>query len=438
MTIRKKKRAIKGDVLHFLSDPNVTNPAQSYQYFEKGLLFIEDGLVTDVGFEQDLKKKLTDEFEIVNHSGKLILPGFIDTHIHYAQTDIIASHGKQLLEWLETYTFPKEGQFKDPQYVEQVSEFFLNELLRNGTTTAQVFCTVHPHSADIFFKKSHGKNMRMIAGKVMMDQNAPEYLRDTPQQSYDESLALIHKWHQKDRLLYAITPRFAVTSTEAQLEKAGLLMEVAPNLYMHTHLSENVNEIKLVSELFPWSKNYLDVYDHFGLVTDRSTFAHSIHLSESEYLRMAETGASISFCPTSNLFIGSGLFDLKKVSAQSIAVGIGTDVGGGTSFSIFQTLAEAYKVLQLNGQNLSPLHAFYLATLGGATSLKLDAHIGNFDTGKEADFIVINYSATPLIERRMQFTETLDEKLFALMILGDDRLIDATYILGELAYQQKR
>jgi len=437
MTIRKKKRAIKGDILHFLSDPNFGTPDQSYQYFENGLLLIEGGLVVDVGPEQILKKKLTDEFEIIDHSGKLILPGFIDTHIHYAQTDIIASHGKQLLEWLETYTFPQEGQFKDPQYAEEVSEFFLNELLRNGTTTAQVFCTVHPHSADIFFEKSHSKNLRMIAGKVMMDQNAPDYLRDTPQQSYDESLLLINKWHQKDRLLYAITPRFAVTSTAAQLEKAGSLMQVAPNLYMHTHLSENVNEIKLVSELFPWSKNYLDVYDHFGLVTSRSTFAHSIHLSETEYLRMSETGAAISFCPTSNLFIGSGLFNLEKVSAQNISVGIGTDVGGGTSFSMFQTLAEAYKVLQLNGQNLSALHAFYLATLGGAASLKLDSMIGNFDTGKEADFTVINYGATPLMERRLQFAETLDEKLFALMILGDDRSIDATYILGEQAYQRK-
>jgi len=436
MTTRKEKRAIKGDILHFLSDPNTTQADQSYQYFENGLLLIENGLVTDVGSEQILKKKLTDDFEIIDHGGKLILPGFIDTHIHYAQTDIIASHGKQLLEWLETYTFPKEGQFKDPRYTEEVSDFFLNELLRNGTTTAQVFCTIHPHSADIFFNKSHGKKMRMIAGKVMMDQNAPDYLRDTPQQSYDESWKLINKWHQQDRLLYAVTPRFAVTSTEAQLEMAGALLKTAPDLHMQTHLSENVNEIKLVSELFPWSKDYLDVYDHFGLVTNRSTFAHSIHLSETEYLRMAETGATISFCPTSNLFIGSGLFDLKKVSAQNIAVGIGTDVGGGTSFSMFQTLAEAYKVLQLNGQNLSPLRAFYLATLGGAASLKLDTLIGNFNTGKEADFTVINYHSIPLLARRLQFVETLDEKLFALMILGDDRSIDATYILGEKAYQQ--
>jgi guanine deaminase len=429
-----KKCLIKGDILHFLSNPNLESTGKSYQYFEKGLLLIENGLVSSVGTEQDIKKKFSEDVEIVDHSGKLILPGFIDTHLHYAQTDIIASHGKQLLEWLETYTFPKEGQFIDPIYTGQVSDFFLDELLRNGTTTAQVFCTVHPHSADIFFRKSKNRNMRMIAGKVMMDQNAPDYLTDTPQRSYDESLQLIYQWHQKDRLLYAVTPRFAVTSSEAQLEKAGALMAAAPNLYMHTHLSENANEIKYVSELFPWSKNYLDVYDHFGLVTDRSTFAHSIHLSDLEYQRMAETGAAISFCPTSNLFIGSGLFDLKKVSSQRIAVGIGTDVGGGTSFSMFQTLAEAYKVLQLNGQNLSALHAFYLITLGGAASLKLDSVIGNFETGKEADFTVINYNATPLMERRQKYAETLEEKLFALIILGDDRSIDATYIMGEQAY----
>lgn len=436
MSTGEKKRLIKGDILHFLSNPNLENTGQSYQYFKNGFLFIEDGLVTTVGTEQDVKKISGDDVKIIDHSGKLILPGFIDTHLHYAQTDIIASHGKQLLEWLETYTFPKEGQFIDPAYAEQVSDFFLDELLRNGTTTAQVFCTVHPHSVDIFFRESQKRKMRMIAGKVMMDQNAPAYLTDTPQQSYDESLQLIHQWHQKERLLYAITPRFAVTSSEAQLEKAGALMAAAPNLYMHTHLSENANEIKFVSELFPWSKNYLDVYDRFGLVNDRSTFAHSIHLSDPEYQRMAETGAAISFCPTSNLFIGSGLFDLKKVSSQNIEVGIGTDVGGGTSFSMFQTLAEAYKVLQLNGQNLSALQAFYLITLGGAASLKLDSVIGNFETGKEADFTVINYDATPLMERRLKFAETLEEKLFALVILGDDRCIDYTYIMGEQAYQR--
>ncbi|MBU3917573.1 guanine deaminase [bacterium] len=430
----KDIKAIKGSILHFFGNPELTDSRKAYEYFENGVLIVENGHISLTGPYDELKQSIPDDAEIHDYSGKLILPGFIDTHLHYPQTDIIASYGKQLMEWLEKYTFPREGKFENSEYAESVAEFFLDELLRNGTTTAQVMSTVHMHSADILFRKSWERNLSMITGKVMMDRNAPEYLLDDPIRGYEESLELIHRWHEKDRLLYAVTPRFAITSTEEQLKKSAELLDAAPNLYLHTHLSENKDEIAFVAELFPWSKDYLDVYDKFGLVTRRSTYAHSIHLSNQNFKQMAEKKASIAFCPTSNLFIGSGLFNLRKPVSAGVKVGIGTDIGGGTSFSILRTLGEAYKVLQLRGQSLSPLKAFYLATQGGAESLCLDDKIGNFKTGKEADFIVLNLDSTPLIKRRMEYTDGIDERLFILMMLGDDRSIEATYVMGQKVF----
>lgn len=429
-TIPNRLQAFKGSILSFTDDPGITEPEQAYQYYEEGLLLVKNGCVKSVGNLAELESSLTSDVELIDHSGKLIIPGFVDLHVHYPQTDIIASYGKQLLEWLENYAFPREGMFADPEYAANVVDFFLEELFRNGTTTAQVMCTVHGVSADILFEKALEKNLRLITGKTLMDCNAPEYLLDGPSRGIDQTREQIEKWHGQGRLSYAVTPRFAVTSTETQLEKAADLLNSRTGLYLHTHLSENRDEINLIGKLFPWSRDYLDVYERFDLVGPRTTFAHAIHLSDDEIGRLAASGATVAFCPSSNLFIGSGLFDLERISAAGIPIGLGSDVGGGTSFSMLKTMAEAYKVLQLKGQSLSALKAFYLATLGGARAIGLDCKIGSLSPGREADFTVLRYDATPLIKRRIEHTRTLEERLFVLMMLGDDRCISNTYLMG--------
>lgn len=429
------KQAIRGSILHFLGDPAQAGSG-AHQFFEDGILLINEGLVEAVGDANKLMDQLDDETLITDYSGHLIMPGFIDAHIHYPQTDIIASHGEQLLEWLERYTFPIERRFEDPFYAANVAKFFINELLRNGTTTSLVFATVHPTSVDAIFGAAAKKNMRLLSGKVMMDRNAPDYLLDTPQASYDDSKTLIDRWHNKGRAQYAVTPRFAPTSTEQQLELAGQLFNEYPDLYLQTHVAENPSEVSWVADLFPWSRSYLDVYDHYGMLGERTIYAHGIYLDDSDRKRMAEAGASIAFCPTSNLFLGSGLFDLTAAQAHGVNVAIATDVGGGTSFSILQTLQKAYKVAQMTGHRLDPMRAYYLATLGGARALYEDHLIGNFEVGKEADFIVLDRKATPIMERRMANTNSLEEQLFAMMVLGDDRSIVATHIMGTCCYRK--
>ena len=391
-------RAFRGSILHFLGDPGDALDSSLIQYFEDGLLVVENGRVKELGEARDLLSSLPREAELVDYSGKLIVPGFVDVHIHYPQTDIIGSYGEQLLEWLEKYTFPTERKFGDRQYAREVADFFLEELLRNGTTTALVFGTVHKDSVDAFFEAAAAKSMRMVAGKVMMDRNCPEFLRDTPESGYQDSAELIRKWHGRDRLLYAITPRFAPTSTEEQLKLAGQLAAEYPDTWIHSHVAENRSEVAWVAELYPWSRSYLDVYDHFGLLRERAVYAHCIYLDEADRKRMAETGAASAFCATSNLFLGSGLFDVRRARDLGIRVGIGTDVGGGTSFNMLQTLNESYKVTQLAGQRLSTFRAFYLASLGGAEALYLEDKVGNFVAGKEADFVVLDLEATPLDE----------------------------------------
>lgn len=420
-------RAFRGGVLHFLRDAEP-------QYHEDGLLVVREGNVAEAGEARELLSRLPADAELKDYSGKLIVPGFVDCHIHYPQTDVIASYGAQLLEWLEKYTFPVERRFADPAYAAEVAEFFLDELLRNGTTTAVVFGTVHAQSVDAFFKAARRRGLRMIAGKVLMDRNCPEYLRDTPESGVADSRALIERWHGRERLSYAVTPRFAPTSSPEQLRGAGRLLAEFPDVYLHTHLAENRNEVAWVAELFPASRSYLDVYAGFDLVRRRSVFAHCIHLDEADRALMAARGAMAAFCPTSNLFLGSGLFDLAAARRHGIAVGMGTDVGGGTSFSMLRTLHEAYKVAQLAGQTLTPYRALYLATLGGAEGLALDERIGNFLPGKEADFVVLDPAATPLLERRTRHARDLEEKLFALLTLGDDRVVAATYALGREVY----
>ncbi len=424
-------QAYRASLLHFLDDPDRVAEEDSYEYFEDGLLLIEDGKVVGIGNAAELLAKVPAEVEVTDYSDSLIMPGFIDTHVHYPQTEMIASYGEQLLEWLETYTFPVESQFSDQEYARTIADLFLDELLRCGTTTALVFGTSHRESVDAFFEACEEHNLRMIAGKVWMDRNAPDYLTDTADSAYEDSKALIEKWHNRGRLRYAITPRFAATSSPEQLRKAGQLLAEHPDVYLHTHMSENPDEVKWVAELFPECENYLDTYDQAGLLGRRSIFAHCIHLTDSEWDRMAETHSNIAFCPASNLFLGSGLFNLRRAVEKNVLVGVGTDVGGGHSFSVLETLSEAYKVQQLRKHKLTPFKAFYLATLGGARCLDLDDLIGNFSVGKEADFIVLCKAPTPLMQFRLARCKTLIEELFVIAMMGDDRTIKTTYVAGD-------
>ena len=420
--------AVRGEIVHFLADP-AADP-RALEHFADGVLIVRDGHVAECGPATALLAKLPAGTPLADHRGKLILPGFVDTHVHYPQTDIIASHGEQLLEWLEKYTFPAERRFADPAHAAEVAGFFCDELLRNGTTTAAAFATVHPASVEALFEAAQQRRMRLITGKVLMDRNCPDFLRDTAETGYADSQALIERWHNRDRLLYAITPRFAPTSTPAQMALAGRLFREHPGVFLQSHLAENRAEVAWVAQLHPEARSYLDVYERAGQLGMRALFAHCLWLDDSDRRRMAERGAAMSFCPTSNLFLGSGLFDLARARALGVRVGLGTDVGGGTSLSMLQTLNEAYKVLQLGGQSLSAASGFYLATLGGAHSLYLDDRIGNFAPGKEADFVVLDPRATPLLARRSAACTTLEERLFVLMMLGDDRAVAATYLMG--------
>ena len=404
------------------------------RYVEDGLLLSENGIIQWFGPWDEGQRLIPEQVQVQHYPDQLIVPGFIDTHIHFPQTEMIGAYGEQLLEWLNTYTFPTEMQFSDPAYAQKIAAFFVQELLKNGTTTALVFCTVHPQSVDALFAAAEQHQMRLIAGKVMMDRHAPDALCDTADGAYSDSKALIEKWHGKGRNLYAITPRFAPTSTPEQLARAGELKAEYPDVYVHTHLSENKNEIAWVKELYPEQNGYLDVYRHYGLTGSRSVFAHCVHLEEHEWDCMHQTDSAIAFCPTSNLFLGSGLFPLKKTWDKQVKVGLGTDIGAGTSFNQLQTIQEAYKVQQLQGSKLSAFEALYHATLGGAKALDLADKLGNFNLGKEADFVVLDLQPTALQQLRQSRAKGLEDSVFALMMMGDDRNIHATYIYGQRAY----
>ncbi|MDO5770310.1 MAG: guanine deaminase [Psychrobacter sp.] len=373
--------------------------------------------------------------QIHDYQQKLIMPGFIDTHVHYPQIDMMAAFGEQLLDWLNHYTFVTEANFGDSKVAHDAAKFFLNQLLAHGTTTAMVFSTSHPESAEAFFNESARLNTRMITGNVLMNQNAPAHLCVSAKQSINDTQDLIDKWHERGRQHVAITPRFAITSTPEQLKLAGELYASYDSVYLQTHLAENRDEVALVQKLYPNHKGYLDVYDDLGLLGRRTTLAHGIYMQAYEYERLRETGTQIAHCPTSNLFLGSGLFDLPKTLSYT-GVSIATDVGAGTSLSMLTTLSEAYKVQQLQGNQLSAHQGLYQITLGNAQSLLLDDKIGNFMPGKDADFVVIDTAATPLLERRMSHAKTLDERLFVLMMLGDDRVIEQTVIAGVSRYRQ--
>ncbi len=421
---------LRGRVLSFLSEPAGVTDRGSYRYIEDGAVRIEGGLIKAVGDWGDVE---TADAEIADHRPHLLLPGFIDTHAHYPQMQVIASWGAKLLDWLENYTFPEETKFADYAHGRRIAGRFFDELTRHGTTTAVAYCTVHPDSAEAFFDEAAARNLRMIGGKVLMDRNAPEALRDTPQSAYDDSKALIEKWHGAGRALYAVTPRFAITSTPAQMEMAEALMAAHPDCYLQTHLSENDAEIALTARLYPEARDYLDVYERYGLAGPRSLFGHAIHLSDRERGAMAETGSVAVFCPTSNLFLGSGLYDEAGLRERGVRRAIATDVGGGTNYSMLRTMDEGYKVLQLRNQNLDPLRAFYWSTLGNAEALQLADRIGTLDAGSEADIVVLNCRATPAMALRMDTVETLAEELFVLQTLGDDRSVMETYVAGDAA-----
>jgi guanine deaminase len=425
-------QAYRASLLWCRDDP-ARHGEEAVAWHEDGLLIVEDGHIAAAGDYAALAPRLPPGVEPETLAGRIVTPGFVDAHTHYPQTDAIASHGSQLLDWLGAYIFPAEAAFGDKAHAAAVAGFFLDELLRNGTTSALVFGAVQKASAEALFEQALDRNMRIVGGKVLMDRFAPDGLLDGPDLGRADTEALIKAWHGRGRLGYAVTPRFALSCSDAQLRMAGEVLAAHPGVLLHTHLSENLGEIAEAARLFPEACDYLDAYDRRGLVGERSVFAHGVHLDDRCFHRLAEAGSAIAFCPSSNLFLGSGLFDLKRAFEHGVTVGLGTDIGAGTSFSLLATAADAYKVGQLRGSALDPFHAFYLATLGGAKALKIDGLVGALEPGREADFLVLDPAATPLLARRTAATRTLAETLFALMILGDDRVVERTYVAGRWA-----
>jgi guanine deaminase len=429
-------RALRGTLVFCRDDPFLTDPGTAFVCEPDGLVICRDGLIEAVGPYAALKAALPSNATLADHLGCLIAPGFIDTHIHYVQAGIIGAQGRKLLDWLNTYTYVAEQAFADEAVARDTARVFCDELLRNGTTTALVFCSVHAGSVDALFEQAQARNLRLIAGKVLMDRNAPAALLDTAQSGYDQSKALIAKWHGRGRALYAITPRFAGSSTPEQLEMAGVLWREHRDVLMQTHIAETLDEVAWMKELYPDRRDYLDVYAHYGLIGRRAVLAHGVHLDESEFERCHASHTALAHCPTSNLFLGSGLFRLRDARdlRRPVHVGLGTDIGAGTSFSLLATMGEAYKVAQLQSRPIDAVEAFYLATLGGARALALDDRIGTLAPGREADIVVLDPNATPLLAFRNRRSRSVAETLAVLATLGDDRAVRATYVAGELAH----
>jgi guanine deaminase len=380
-------------------------------------------------------KKAGEGVQTIDHRPHLLLPGFIDAHMHFPQMQVIASYGAELLDWLNTYTFPEEKKFRDAQHGRRIARLFLDEVIRHGTTTVAAYCSVHKSSAEAFFAESHGRNMLNIAGKVMMDRNAPDGVLDTPQSGYDDTKALIAEWHGKGRQHYAITPRFAITSSPEQMEMAGALVKEFPDLHMQTHLSENHAEIAYTCELYPEARDYTDVYARYGLLGQKALLGHCIHLSEREADVLSETGSVAVFCPTSNLFLGSGLFDYQRYRSREkpLRIAAATDVGGGTNYSMLRTMDEGYKVIALQGEKLNPFQSFWQITRGNAEALSLADKVGTLDAGTDADIVVLDSGAIPAMKLRMETVKTLAEELFLLQTLGDDRAVREVYVAGRPA-----
>ena len=415
-------------------DPFAHGLEDSYRWYDDGHVTVDDdGRIAGVGAWSDAPAG-----DVVDLSGHLITPGFIDTHLHAPQLEMIGSYGGHLLEWLNRYTFPTERKFEDPAHARRVAQAFYDELLRHGTLAALIFSTVHAEATEIFFEEAERRGFRGIIGKTMMDRHAPDYLLDkSARQSYDESRALLTKWHGRGLLRYAITPRFAPTSTPEQLELAGQLKREFPDAWVHTHISENRNEVRWVQELFAEAE-YADVYDHYGLLDERTVLAHGVWLTPEELDLLARRGARISHCPNSNLFLGSGLFPLHRVLDAGVVVGLGTDIGAGTTPSLFNAMADAYKVQQVQGVSLSPLHLWYLATLGGARALTLDGETGSLEPGKSADFLVLDLHATSLLTLRTARATSCEDLLAGLIFMGDDRAVQRSFIAGRCVSERRQ
>ncbi|BCH22897.1 guanine deaminase [Mesorhizobium sp. L-8-10] len=426
---------IRGRTLSFHRWPDSIDDIAAYRYEEDGAVLVRDGKIVASGAYVDVTAEAGPDVETVDHRPHLLLPGFIDCHVHMPQMQIIASYGAELLDWLNTYTFPEETKFRNAQHGRRIARLFLDEMVRQGTTSVVAFCSVHKESAEAFFAESHDRDMLNIAGKVMMDRNAPEGVLDTPQSGYDDTKALIDAWHGRGRQHYAITPRFAITSSPEQMEMAQALMREHPDLHMQTHLSENHAEIAFTQELYPWSTDYTDVYERYGLLGKRSLFGHCIHLSEREADALSASGSVAVFCPTSNLFLGSGLFDYQRFRQREnpLRIAAATDVGGGTNYSMLRTMDEAYKVIALNGEKLNPFASFWQVTRGNAEALSLADRIGTLEPGTDADLVVLDARATPVMRLRMETVSSLAEELFLLQTLGDDRAIAEVYVSGRAA-----
>ncbi|WP_069300636.1 guanine deaminase [Neptunicoccus sediminis] len=421
---------LRGRTLTFHHRPEGVEDTAAYSYVENGAVLMRGAKIIASG-DYDQVRKAGPQAEVIDHRPHLITAGFIDTHVHFPQVQVIASWGRQLLDWLNGYVFPEEARFIDPAHADEMAGRFLDLLSDHGTTTAVAFCSVHATSVEAYFTAAAARNMRMIGGKVMMDRNAPDNLRDTPQSGFEDSAELIAKWHGKGRAGYAISPRFAITSTPEQMEMTAALVQAHPDCHIQTHLSENRDEIAFATSLYPKARDYLDIYEGYGLLNDKMLLGHAIHLGSREVGTLAETGAHPVFCPTSNLFLGSGLFDDARLRGAGTNNGIASDIGAGTSYSMLQTLNEGYKVLQLQNQSLHALQAFDWITRGNAQVLGLADRIGTLEAGSEADVVVLDARATPAMALRMERVETLADELFLLQTLGDDRAIVQTYVAGQ-------
>jgi guanine deaminase len=418
-----------GQTLAFRRDPFEGAPEAAARHERRGAVLVEDGVISSVG-SADALRAAHPAARVDDHGDALILPGFVDAHVHYPQTAIIASWGKRLIDWLNSYTFPEEMRFGDPDYARSIAARYFDLTLAHGTTTVASYGTSHPESVDAFFLEAEARGVRALAGKTCMDRNAPEGLTDTPARAYDESKALLERWHGQGRLGYVITPRFSPTSTPAQLEALGVLWAEHPDCLMQTHLSEQTDECLWVSELFPEAADYLDTYERFGLLGPNGLYGHAIHLTHREIDRLAEVGAALVHCPTSNTFIGSGLFDMAGLKARGIRAGLATDTGGGSSFSMLRTMAAAYEVAQLRHRALHPSELLWLATAGSAGALGLSDRIGTLAVGMEADLVVLDLASTPAIAQRADRAENIWEAVFPTIMMGDDRAVAATYVAG--------
>ena len=427
--MNSKTKIILGKTLSFKQNPMVDGLEGSYSFLDTGAVFIKNGVIEKVIDTQGLN--LPADAEIIDRKENLILAGFVDAHLHFPQTAIINSWGRRLIDWLNEYTFPEEGKFHDIEYALEIASRYFDICLSHGVTTSVSYGTIHPESVDAFFTEAKARGLRALTGKTCMDRNAPSYLRDSAQASYDQSKTLIEKWHGVNRLGYVITPRFSPTSTPEQLNALGSLWKEYPDCLMQTHIGEQPEEVNWVKELFPTSKDYLDTYEESGLLGPRSVFGHGIYLTDREKSRIKEVNASIIHCPTSNTFIGSGLFDMKGLSRAGQKIGLATDIGGGSSFSMLKVMATAYEIAQLRGHALHPADLLWLSTRGSAEAIHLDKKIGNLAPGMEADILVLDLYSTTAISQRAKQSKNIWELVFPTIMMGDDRAIKDVFIKGE-------